>query len=126
MKNGKTKSEVVKLRTKHPEYTQVQISKLVGVTKQRVMKILKDENLPRLRYREPKYCVQCKAIQTKNKFCSAECKKEALKAIYFCKNCNKAMELSKKRYNYHKSYHLHRYAYCSRTCYYEGKRIGWS
>jgi len=122
-----TRSQAILLRETQPYLTLPAIAQRLGVTKQRIFRILKDEGLPTKGLYQRKRLVYCPICHNptpnKQKVCPGECKEE-LSLIYInCDFCHVSFTRKKRvlKGRYRRGY-LH--MFCSKSCYDRGQRDG--
>lgn len=126
---------VARLRKRHATWTQARIAQEVGITRERVRQILKEEGLSTvnsLHYtvnpRLVPLCMQCSEPRGYNKqFCSRLCRMEHAKVSVVCDDCSTIFVVGrsdltarKHRSKLHRLYH-------NRACWgkYAGSHYGW-
>lgn len=130
-----TREKVIAQRTTHPNRSMAAIASEVGVSRERVRQILKEEGMvtdPR-----PKHYCRCgKQIPVRPSYCSTACqqdaKQERLQAkltTLVCTICQQPFQLNAKRVIYQRAHFnklkggpTWRGRFCSKTC--QGKHIG--
>ena len=127
LKQETSSEKVIRLRKEHLDWSSERIAKEIGVTKQRVHKISKELGLPTKMFREKVvlYCKRCNhqinESYSSKTYCSDNCKNFGNKVFLRCDNCEKEISYSKaslKRLVLRGWKHF----YCSRLCYYEGRK----
>jgi len=110
-------------KQEHPTLTLAAIGKEFGVSRQYVHKVLKQTNTPTLRAKKKrvKYCLVC-GEATSRIVCKGRCSFEYYNIKVTCSWCR--VPFYRKRGQivdkYNREYDK---IYCSRRCYYRGKRI---
>ena len=127
LKQETNREKVIRLHQEHLDWSSETIAKEIGVTKQRVHKIRKDLGLPTRMHREKVvlYCKICNSQINENYhskvYCSDNCKNFGNKVFLKCDNCQKEICYSKASLERLISRGW-RHFYCSRLCYYEGRK----
>ena len=110
-------------RQEHPTLTLAEIGKEFGVSRQYIHKVLKHTNTPTLRAKKKqvKYCLVCGSATTRL-VCKGRCSFDYYNIKVTCSWCR--VPFYRKRGQivdkYNRGYDK---IYCSRRCYYRGKRI---
>jgi len=94
-----SRSQVRDLRSANLLMKMSEIARIVGVSRQRVYKILQEEGLPTKHHiRKCLYkCPVCGKI-TSRKFCSGECRKEWLQIPVICSECGNLFIRSRRQF----------------------------
>jgi hypothetical protein len=116
LRGSDTRKQVRKLRSANLSMTMSEIAKRVGMSRQRVFQILREEGLPTKHcVIIKKYqCLECGAVSP-HKFCSDECKKKWREIPIICNGCGKLFfrDVTQFLHNYRKHNHA---LFCSRNC----------
>ena len=122
-----TRSEAITLRIHEPYLTLPEIGKRLGVSKQRIFTILKQEGMPTKGIYQRKILVYCPVCHNptpnKQSVCPGKCK-EAIKFILTaCEFCHVVFQRKKRiiKDSYKRGY-LH--IFCSTSCYNKAQRDG--
>ena len=124
---GKTYIEVCKLRRNNVFLTMEDIAKEVGVSRQRVRAILLKEKLPTksVTKRTAVYCKVCKNPTPNGQVvCPGKCREEHYYTYVECRTCNRKIRYLKSYMKTRIKFGMNRYFYCSRECFYMGRRDG--
>ena len=122
-----TRSEAIALRESKPYLTLPAIAEMLGVTKQRIFRILKQEGLPTKGLYQRKrlvYCPVCSSpTPNKQKVCPGRCREEIKYIWVECEFCHLNFQRKKRiiKDSYKRGY-LH--IFCSMSCYNRGQRDG--
>jgi transcription elongation factor Elf1 len=111
-----SRSQVRDLRSANLLMKMSEIARIVGVSRQRVYKILQEEGLPTKHHiRKCLYkCPVCGKI-TSRKFCSGECRKEWLQIPVICSECGNLFIRSRSKFMSGYSHHSD-VLFCSKKC----------
>ena len=122
-----TRSEAIALKESQPYLTLPAIAHKLGVTKQRIFRILKEAGLPtKGLYQRKKliYCPVCNSpTPNKQKVCQGKCK-DVIKFVWVeCEFCHLQFQRKKRiiKDSYRRGY-LH--IFCSTECYNRGQKDG--
>jgi len=116
-------AKIVAYKYEHPYDTLQQIGTNFGVSRQYIHRVLKQTNTPTLRAKMKyvKYCLVCGEATTRI-VCKGHCSFEYYNIKVNCSWCR--IPFYRKRgaivYKYNRGYNK---IYCSRRCYYRGKRV---
>ena len=122
-----TRSEAIALRESQPYLTLPAIAEKLGVTKQRIFRILKEAGLPTkglYQRRRLVYCPVCSSpTPNKQQVCPGKCKDEIKYIWVECEFCHLNFQRKKRiiKDSYRRGY-LH--IFCSRSCYNRGQKDG--
>jgi len=110
------KEEVLQLRKNNPAMSMSEISRVVGISRQRVFQLLKMEGLPTRIKKLVFYCVKCDKVVDKektfryNKQKCTECRIKENIVYLFCYFCNNLMV--RRKYTIRNRHH-----FCDKVCY---------
>jgi len=113
-----TREQVMELRSADLSMTMSEIANSLGISRQRVFQILRDEGLPTKRYIKLKkrlyQCLVCGRISPRE-FCSDECKKKWHQIPIVCTRCGKLFfrNVTHLLHNYRQHNHG---LFCGRRC----------
>ena len=122
-----TRSEAIALKESQPYLTLPAIATKLGVTNQRIFRILKDAGLPtKGLYQRKKliYCPICNnPTPNKQKVCPGKCKEDIKFILVDCEFCHLKFRRKKRiiKDSYRRGY-LH--IFCSKSCYNHGQKDG--
>ena len=122
-----TRSKAIVLKESQPYLTLPAIAEQLGVTKQRIFRILKEAGLPTKGLYQRKKLIYCPVCNnpTPNKqvVCPGQCKKDIKYVQVKCEFCHIGFQRKKRiiKDSYRRGY-LH--IFCSKSCYNRGKRDG--
>jgi hypothetical protein len=114
-----TRQRVRDLRSLDSSMTMAKIGKQIGISRQRVYWLLRDEGLPtkHLIDKRPRNCYECPVCGTisRSEFCSDECKNKWTLIPIICSGCGKLFFRSKRILlaNYR---HCKGFLFCSKQC----------
>ena len=122
-----TRSKAIALKESQPYLTLPAIAMKLGVTKQRIFRILKEEGLPtKGLYQRKKlvYCPVCNSpTPNKQKVCPGQCKEDIKFLWVSCEFCHfkfrRKMRIIKDSYR-RGYFHI----FCSKSCYNHGQKDG--
>ena len=113
--------KVIQYRKKFPEMRTAEIAKVVGLTRERVRQILRDEGLStRISPKAQRYCSQCKNPVSGSTVTCRKCIRENAWVIVPCSTCGADKEVRKSTHRYRQKEESHysgKY-YCNRQCFY--------
>jgi len=124
---GDTYREVRKLRRDNIFLSNEAIAKQVGVTRQRVRAILIKERLPTkaVTKKTVAYCKTCQNPTPNGQVvCPGKCREELYYTKVNCRSCYREIRYLKSYMKTRIKFNMNRYFYCSRKCYYAGKKDG--
>ena len=122
-----TRSEAIALKESQPYLTLPAIAMKLGVTKQRIFRILKEEGLPTKGLYQRKRLVYCPVCHSptpnKQKVCPGKCREDIKFVWVECEFCHLNFQRKKRiiKDSYRRGY-LH--IFCSKSCYNRGQRDG--
>ena len=122
-----TRSEAIALKESQPYLTLPAIAQKLGVTKQRIFRILKEAGLPTKGLYQRKKLVYCPVCNNptpnKQKVCQGKCKEEIKFVWVECEFCHLQFKRKKRiiKDSYRRGY-LH--IFCSTGCYNRGQKDG--
>jgi hypothetical protein len=122
-----TRSQAILLRETQPYLTLPAIAQRLGVTKQRIFRILKDGGLPTKGLYQRKRLVYCPVCHNptpnKQQVCPGKCRDEIKFVWVECEFCHLNFQRKKRiiKDSYRRGY-LH--IFCSKSCYNRGQRDG--
>ena len=122
-----TRSEAIALKESEPYLTLPEIGQRLGVSKQRIFRILKNEGLPTRGVYQRKrliyYPVCHNPTPNKQAVCPGKCKDEIKFILVECEFCHVKFNRKKRiiKDSYKRGY-LH--IFCSKSCYNRGQRDG--
>ena len=119
---GENRQMVLKLRAIDPTAKAINMAATLGITRQRVHAILLAEKLT-TKFLKLSYCKICGGL-SKRKYCSIECWNKSHFIEVSCQFCKMVKTVGMATYKYHQK-RFHRW-YCSRGCFIEGRKVGWS
>lgn len=125
----KAKNKIIRLRKKFPLLPSNQIAKKVGVSRQYVHKILLQSELhtaaPSKRKNPTNACLVCGQFtkDSRYRFCSKECRLSYLRVDLICSFCKIGFVITRSQLD-QKIRDGYNRPYCSRTCFYKGKKDG--
>jgi DNA-binding XRE family transcriptional regulator len=113
-----SRKQIIELRSINISMTMSEIANIVGISRQRVFQILREEGLPTKHYNSlKKYNYQCPVCGTisPHKFCSNECKKKWQQVPVICSRCGKLFfrDLTQFLHNYRDHSQS---LFCSKDC----------
>ena len=111
------KHRVLALREANPTLPAVRIAETVGITRERVRQILKEEGLPTYIPRHYGYCELCGSNipHGRKLYCSTNCRFQAKRVTFNCALCGKSKTLRRSAYNAQVK-RGYKYMYCSVVC----------
>ena len=124
---GETYREVRNLRKNNVFLSSEDIAKKVGVTRQRVRAILLKEGLSTkaVTKKTVTYCKYCQNPTPNGQVvCPGKCRETHYYTFVNCRSCLKKIRYLKSYMKTRIKFNMNRYFYCSRACYYAGKRDG--
>jgi len=124
---GETYKKVCTLRRNNIFLSMEDISRQVGVTRQRVRAILLKEKLTTkaVTQRHVVYCKYCNDPTPDGQIvCPGECRENFYYTIINCRSCYRKVRYLKSYLKTRIKLSMNRYFYCSRDCYYAGRRDG--
>ncbi len=114
-----TRAQTRNLRLNSPTIKLDEIAKITGVTKQRIWKILRDEDLPTVAVKSKKiiYCIICDLPTDGKKFCSKEHKEIHYYVQVPCHACGKIKKRLKTYIMSRINRRSNKNFYCNRSCF---------
>ena len=116
LRGSDARKQIIELRSANLSMTMSEIAKRVGMSRQRVFQILREEGLPTKHCVNIKnyQCLECGAVSP-HKFCSDECKKKWQQIPIICDGCGKLFfrNVTQFLHNYRKHNHA---LFCSNSC----------
>ena len=111
-----TKDQVTAFHSLYPESTATDISKVLGVSKERVRQLLIKLDLSTNFRKLHPPCLNCGTIlvREQKKYCSRTCQHQANQIMLTCDHCQEIYFLARSEYNI-RSFR-NKYFYCSNTC----------
>ena len=94
LRGSNTRKQIIELRLAHLSMTMSEIAKIVGVSRQRVFQILREDGLPTKhhviieKFQYQYQCLVCGTVSP-HKFCSDECKKKWQQIPVVCTRCGR-------------------------------------
>lgn len=126
MKEKSTREKVVTIRQNAPHLRANKIAEMIGVTPVRIGQILKAEGLPTKVLSPPSYCEDCGVEIARGRKACASCRKTRVYAQVTCNGCGKLFVKGRKIVERNRRELGQRHWYCSRACYYAGRRDKYS
>ena len=108
-----TRAAVKYMRKCAPKIRAVEMATILGVTKARIGRILKDEKLPTRVERNIVQCFVCERASKKT-LCSTECREQYYNITIRCPQCS--IERRVKKRPYFKTVALGQKTFCNRSC----------
>ena len=111
-----TKTQIMGFRLLFPEATATDISKVLGISKERVRQLLIKLELPTNFRKAHPPCLNCGGIlvRMQKKYCSKTCQRQATQIMLTCDHCPEIYFLTRSEYKIRCS--RNKYFYCSNAC----------
>lgn len=116
-----TQDVILYIRNVHPTISTINLSVLLGVSRQRINQILKKNNLP-TNTRTLNLCAYCSTPCRKPlKYCSSTCRSEAKRLDFTCEECGIVFQRTV-TYANARAKRGYKHTWCSKHC--QGKTLG--